>query len=258
MGTVYEARDGALERRVAIKVIRDDLIGSLAAADRFRREARVAASFAHPNVVTVHDFGVTDNSRAYLVMELLEGASLRETLRRATRVTPPRGLHIMRGVCHAVDAAHRRQLVHRDLKPDNIFIVEDGGEETAKILDFGIAKFALPAPDSARTATGVVVGTLGYMSPEQLRGGEPDPSWDLWALAVVAYEMLAGVHPFPGTSALDRWDGRAAGKIPLADSQAGRARSLETLFGRSFSIDPTERPASALIFLHGFEQSLHG
>ena len=103
-------------------------------------------------------------------------------------------LHVMRGVCQAVDAAHRRQLVHRDLKPDNIFITE---EEVPKVLDFGIAKFVRPALGStALTATGIVVGTLRYMSPEQIRGGAPNPSWDLWALAVVAYETLAGRHPF--------------------------------------------------------------
>ena len=260
MGTVYEARDGALERRVAIKVIRDDLIGSDDTADRFRREALVAASFAHPNVVTVHDFGVIDNTRAYLVMELLEGSTLRDTLRRDACLTSPRALRIMRGVCHALDAAHRRQLVHRDLKPDNIFLTEDAGEETAKVLDFGLAKFTLPEPDStARTATGVVVGTRRYMSPEQLRGGAPNPSWDLWALAVVAYEMLAGVHPFADTSTLERFPSPAAGTwIPATDRQPEFALSLDALFARSFSVDPAERPVSAPVFMQGLERGLHG
>jgi serine/threonine-protein kinase len=159
MGTVYEASDGELERRVAVKVIRDDMVGSLNGADRFRHEARVAASFAHPNVVTVYDFGITDNGRGYLVMERLNGATLRETMRRDGRVPPSRTLHIMRGVCQAVDAAHRRQLIHRDLKPDNIFLTK---EQVPKVLDFGIAKFVRPALDStALTATGAVVGTLG-------------------------------------------------------------------------------------------------
>src|SRR5262245_30455287 len=121
MGTVYEACDGALERRVAVKVIREDMVGSPDAADRFRHEALVAASFAHPNVVTVYDFGITANARGYLVMERLNGATLREMLRRDGRLTLPRTLHVMRGVCQAVDAAHRCQLIHRDLKPDNIF-----------------------------------------------------------------------------------------------------------------------------------------
>jgi hypothetical protein len=258
MGTVYEARDGALERLVAVKVIRDDMVGSAGhpdAADRFRHEARVAASFAHPNVVTVYDFGITENTRGYLVMERLEGSSLRETLRRDGRFTPPRALHVMRGVCQALDAAHHRQLVHRDLKPDNIFLTK---EEVPKVLDFGIAKFVRPALDSAAlTATGAVVGTLGYMSPEQLRGGAPNPSWDLWALAVVSYEMLAGARPFADASALDWLAALAAGTwTRLIERQPELPASLDALFARTFSLDPAGRPSDALVFMHDFEQAL--
>jgi eukaryotic-like serine/threonine-protein kinase len=257
MGTVYEARDGALERHVAVKVIRDDMVGSPDAADRFRHEALVAASFAHPNVVTVYDFGITDNARGYLVMERLNGATLRETLRRDGRLAPSRTLHVMRGVCHAVDAAHRRELVHRDLKPDNIFLTK---EEVPKVLDFGIAKFVRPAPDSAAlTATGSVVGTLGYMSPEQVRGGAPSPSWDLWALAVVAYEMLAGGRPFAETSSVDWFAAVARGTwIRLTGRQPELPSSLDSVFARAFALDPAERPSGALVFMASLEQALDG
>ena len=257
MGTVYEASDGELERRVAVKVIRDDMIGSLSTADRFRHEARVAASFAHPNVVTVYDFGITDNARGYLIMERLNGATLRETLRRDGRLTPSRTLHIMRGVCQAVDAAHRRQLVHRDLKPDNIFLTK---EEVPKVLDFGIAKFVRPALDStALTATGAVVGTLGYMSPEQVRAGAPHQSWDLWALAVVAYEMLAGERPFAETSSVDWFAAVARGTwIRLNVRQPELPSSLDSVFARAFSLDPAERPSGALVFMHNLEDVLDG
>ena len=257
MGTVYEARDGALERHVAVKVIRDDMAGSPDAADRFRHEALVAASFAHPNVVTVYDFGITDNARGYLVMERLNGATLRETLQRDGRLTLPRTLHVMRGVCQAVDAAHRRELVHRDLKPDNIFLTM---EEVPKVLDFGIAKFVRPALDStALTVTGAVVGTLGYMSPEQVRGGAPDPSWDLWALAVVAYEMLAGGRPFAEANSLDWLAAVAAGTwIRLTARQPELPSSLDSVFARAFSPDPAERPSGALVFMGSLEQALDG
>ena len=257
MGTVYEARDGALERRVAVKVIRDDMVGSPDAADRFRHEALVAASFAHPNVVTVYDFGITANARGYLVMERLNGATLRQTLRRDGRLTLPRTLHVMRGVCQAVDAAHRRQLIHRDLKPDNIFLTL---EEIPKVLDFGIAKFVSSALDStALTATGAVVGTVGYMAPEQLSGGAPHPSWDLWALAVVAYEILAGGRPFAEASALDWLGAVAAGKwIRLTGRQPELPSSLDTLFARAFSLDPAERPTGALVLMGSLEQALDG
>jgi Protein kinase domain len=257
MGTVYEARDGALERRVAVKVIRDDMVGSPDAADRFRREALVAASFAHPNVVTVYDFGITDNARGYLVMERLNGATLRETLRRDGRLAPSRTLHVMRGVCQAVDAAHRRQLVHRDLKPVNIFLTN---EEVPKVLDFGIAKFVRLALDStALTATGAVVGTLGYMSPEQVRGGAPHPSWDLWALAVVAYEMLASGRPFAETHPLDSFPAVAAGTwIRLTDRHPELPSALDSVFARAFSLDPAERPPGALVFMGSLAQALDG
>jgi len=122
MGTVYEATDGALGRRVAVKLIREDLVGKPDAAQRFRREAQVAASFAHPNVVTVFDFGLA-GSHAFLVMELLEGTTLREEIRSHGRLMPLRTVEIMRGVCAAVEAAHQRRLIHRDLMPENVFLV---------------------------------------------------------------------------------------------------------------------------------------
>ena len=234
MGTVYEAADSALERRVAIKVIRDDWVGSIEAAQRFRREARAAAGFSHPNVVTVHDYGVEADTRGFLVMELLEGRSLRDELQLHGRLDPSRARWILRGVCAAVEAAHRRQLIHRDLKPENIFLAEggDASGEVVKVLDFGIAKFLGPAGNDAATrltaATGVVVGTPAYMSPEQRLGGSPDVQWDLWALAVVAYELLTG-H-IPSAAAPTAWDQHA-------------------LFARCFDTDQAKRPRSAAEFL---------
>ena len=163
----------------------------------------------------------------------------------------------MRGVCEAVDAAHRRELVHRDLKPDNIFLTK---EEVPKVLDFGIAKFVRPALDSTvLTATGGVVGTLGYMSPEQVRGGAPNSSWDLWALAVVAYEMLAGGRPFAETSSVDWFAAVARGTwVRLSDRQPELPSALDSVFGRAFSLDPVERPSGALVLMGSLEQALDG
>jgi tRNA A-37 threonylcarbamoyl transferase component Bud32 len=243
MGTVYEAADSALERRVAIKVIRDDWVGSVEAAQRFRREARAAAGFAHPNVVTVHDYGVEADTRGFLVMELLEGRSLRDELELHERLDSARALWVLRGVCGAVEAAHRRQLIHRDLKPENIFLAtsEDHSGEVVKVLDFGIAKFLAPAGNDAATrltaATGVIVGTPAYMSPEQLLGGSPNVQWDLWALAVVAYEILTG-H-LPSAAATTAWDQHA-------------------FFARCFDTNPAKRPPSAAEFLRQLEAALSG
>jgi len=260
MGTVYEARDGALDRHVAVKVIRDDMVGSPDTVYRFRQEALVAASFAHPNVVTVYDFGVTDDARGYLVMERLSGATVGEMLRHDGFLAPSRVLHIMRGVCQAVDAAHRRQLVHRDLKPDNVFLTQ---EEVPKVLDFGIAKFVRATPGATaltatvlNTAAGVVVGTVAYMSPEQIRGGEPSPSWDIWALAVIAYEMLASVRPFAAANSLDgfpHWQPDMW--VRLTDRQPELPAALASLFEGAFSLDPAERPSGALVFMNSLEQA---
>jgi len=259
MGTVYAASDRALERRVAVKVIREDLVGSAEAAERFRREARFAASFAHPNVVTVHDFGVTAGTRAFLVMELLQGGTLREGLWRQKRFPASRVLSILRDVCAALGAAHRRQLVHRDLKPENIFLATTESQETAKVLDFGIAKF-LPIATlqiTVDTAPGALLGTLRYMSPEQWRGEEARPAWDLWALAVVTYEMLAGAYPFDGRSPADWYGiGPVAKFTPVATHRPEAPQSWQALFERAFAPEPTRRPQSAETFLSELQSIL--
>ena len=265
MGSVYAATDKALERRVAVKVIRDDLVSSAEIAQRFHREARAAAAFAHPNVVTVHDYGVEGGTRAFLVMELLEGVALRDELNRCGRLDPSRTVGIFRGVCAAVEAAHCRQLIHRDLKPENIFLAHapDGAGETVKVLDFGIAKF-LPVYDreaptrvTAETNTGMLVGTLGYMSPEQLIGGNPAVSWDLWALAVVAYETLTGAMPFPVQSTYDwRLAILAGSSTPLTEHLPDSPHRWQMFFANSFATDRTTRAKSASEFFRRLEEAL--
>ncbi len=259
MGTVYAASDRALERRVAVKVIREDLVGSADAAERFRREARVAASFAHPNVVTVHDFGVAEGNRAFLVMELLEGSTLREGLWRHKRFAPARTFSILRDVCAALEAAHRRQLVHRDLKPENIFLVASETAETAKVLDFGIAKF-LPVATvqpTADTAPGAVLGTFRYMSPGQWRGEEAHPAWDLWALAVVVYEMLTGAYPFDDRSPAEWFGTGAVAKFtPVSGHLPEAHRSWQEFFEHAFAYDLARRPQSTETFLSELHRAL--
>jgi tRNA A-37 threonylcarbamoyl transferase component Bud32 len=259
MGTVYLAMDTALERRVAVKVIREDLVGSAEAAERFRQEARVAASFAHPNVVTVHDFGVAAGTRAFLVMELQEGGTLREGLRREKRFSTARALAILGDVAAALEAAHRRQLVHRDLKPENIFLARNESGETAKVLDFGIAKFLSSATQqrTSDTAPGAVLGTPRYMSPEQWHGGEAHPAWDVWALGVVAYEILTGAYPFDDVSPVERFGAGPAAKFtPLTTHLPRAPQSCQELFERSFAREPAGRPHSAQTFLSELQSSL--
>jgi hypothetical protein len=241
MGTVYEAFDGELERRVAVKLIRPELVAGVDAAARFKWEAKAAAAFTHPNVVTVHDFGVAEDGRAYTVMELLEGCTLRQELDGGTRLEARRALAVMRGMCAAASAAHQRGLLHRDLKPENIFLCRSGGEESAKILDFGLVKqlpgFGKGQSDSLATTAGVLVGTLKYMPPEQLRGASPAPSWDLWALAIVAYEMLVGAYPFTQPRELtDLIDPRALESVRQRHAEAPAA--WQEFFESALSSDP--------------------
>jgi tRNA A-37 threonylcarbamoyl transferase component Bud32 len=253
-GTVYAAMDTALDRHVAVKVIRDDLLMNDDVARRFQHEARMAAAFVHPNVVTVHDFGVAAG-RAFLVMELLTGTTLRDALQRSGMFSATYTIRIMQHVCAAVDAAHRRQLVHRDLKPENIFLTHSEADDVAKVLDFGIAKVLHGdserlARDTTGTGAGIVVGTLRYMAPEQLRGEDVQPAADLWALAVIAHEMLTGTHPFASHGAASVPEDRLGSIAPIAGAAA------ERFFARALAIVPDQRPTSAAVFLSELERAL--
>ncbi|HYZ85654.1 MAG TPA: protein kinase [Bryobacteraceae bacterium] len=255
MGTVYEATDTALERRIAAKVMRDELAGSVTAAERFRREARAAAAFSHLNVVTIHDFGVAAGNRAFLVMELLDGVDLRTELKQKHRLPPSRVLEVLRGVCAALEAAHEIGLMHRDIKPENIFLARRAGIEIPKVLDFGLAKWVSLSIAATQTMSGTgggqLVGTLRYMSPEQLRGDPPGASWDLWALGVVAYEMLTGDYPFAAATPVAWQMAVAAGRFtPLA------SLSWQEFFSRTLAVEQQKRPPAAATFLSSLESAL--
>jgi eukaryotic-like serine/threonine-protein kinase len=260
MGMVYQAFDTELERQVAVKLIRSDMTASADAAARFKQEAKAAASFTHPNVVTVYDFGLAEDQRAYLVMELLRGVTLRQELQSSGRLPSARALEVLRGVCTAADAAHHQSLIHRDLKPENIFLVKAGNSETAKILDFGVVKPIAPTDTTlsiGQTGPGMLVGTLKYMSPEQLRGKKPTESWDVWALAVVAYEMLAGVHPFGGNTVLELHHAILSGRaMPLHAHLPEAPQSWQRFFDKALSSNSELRPNSAIRLFSDFKQHI--
>ncbi len=261
MASVYAALDTTLDRQVAVKVMRDDLLESPQARERFRREARIVANFTHPNVVTVYDFGLTER-RAFLVMELLKGRTLREELTQQARLASPRVIAILRGVCAAVEAAHRRGFIHRDLKPDNIFLACDDAEEKAKILDFGIAKALRDqnavTRSTGETGVGVLLGTPPYMAPEQLRGENPSPAWDIWALGVVAYEMLTGAHPFATSTGSGWHDMALVGHQTAIETRLGEAPlSWRPFFMHALALEAARRPDSARRLFSELEQALN-
>ena len=202
MGSVYRAVHQQLERNVAIKILRAEFLADQVIAERFNREARAAAKLKHPNIVAIYDFGFMPNGGAYLVMELIEGRSLREEMRTHSaghgQMRPERAVVIMTQVCAGIEAAHRQGIIHRDLKPDNVMI-EATAEATERVLvlDFGIAK--LKDRDQGvqgLTDENTVIGTPNYISPEQCTGQAVDARSDIYSLGVILYEMLTGRTPF--------------------------------------------------------------
>ncbi len=193
MGMVYEALDPTIGRTVALKVVRFDVLGTTAdeMARRFKNEARAAGGLSHPNIVTVYDAG-EDGDDLYLTMEFIEGTTLEALLKKERRLSPTRTLEIIRQVCAGLDRAHSKGIVHRDVKPGNVMISNDG---VVKITDFGIARAG-----EVMTMTGQVVGTPNYMSPEQVVGGQLDGRSDLFSVGVMLYEMITGERPFEGQS----------------------------------------------------------
>jgi hypothetical protein len=204
MGAVYQATDLRLNRTAAVKIISGQFFGNSEALRRFEREARTSARLQHPNIITVYDYGLLSTEGAYLVMELVQGDTLGRILKRDGILAPSRAAEWLDQVLSAVGAAHAAGVIHRDLKPENIFIARGENGQTPKVLDFGLAKIARGGDDSTEdtgmTTPGAVLGTFGYMSPEQLTGGHVDEKTDLFSLGVIAVEMITGRRPFGGNS----------------------------------------------------------
>jgi len=203
MGEVYRARDGRLGREVAVKILPESFAGDPEAIARFRGEARLLATLNHANIVGIYDIG-TEGSIAFVVFELVEGDTLRRRLSGGP-LPPALAINYARQIAEGIGAAHARGIVHRDLKPENLIVTRD---ERVKVLDFGIAKSQTRTKDTAETMAavtrpGVIVGTMGYMAPEQLRAREIDPRVDLFALGVILYEMLTGSRLFRGETDIE-------------------------------------------------------
>ncbi|HMG72871.1 MAG TPA: protein kinase [Pyrinomonadaceae bacterium] len=203
MGAVYRGKHVMMDKTVAIKVLRPSLAGDDVVVARFSREAKAASRISHPHAVSVTDFGEAENGVVFLVMEYLDGQTLKEVIRNEGQMPLDRAVEIVRQVSGALDAAHKQGVVHRDLKSDNIMLSQTNGGDWAKVLDFGIAKIQQPegARDNDITAANLVIGTPQYMSPEQCsQTGPIDARSDVYSLGVIVYEMLAGRVPFTGDS----------------------------------------------------------
>jgi urea transport system substrate-binding protein len=248
MGVVFDAEDTALQRRVALKVIRPELAARPAARQRFLREARTAASLPHDHIVTIYAVGQVEDV-AYLAMQYLEGESLEERLQRVGRLTPLEAVRLGREVAEGLAAAHARGLIHRDVKPANIWLERlpagPGSTELrcrVRLLDFGLAR-QVSAPGNL-TTSGFIVGTPHYLAPEQARGSdELDGRCDLFALGVVLYRALSGALPFEGDDVLAVLNALATAKPrPLAQRVPGLPHPLCELVHRLLAKDPDDRP----------------
>jgi serine/threonine protein kinase len=201
MGAVYEGRHVVLRRQVAVKVLLEKFLEKTDLVARLLQEARLASAIGHENIVDVTDFGTTSDGRAFVVMEFLEGEALAALVMRDAPLAVERCLRIVRQVVSALGAAHGKGIVHRDVKPENVFLLRRGEQDVVKVVDFGVSKAVRSREDGAEllrlTRTGMVLGTPLYMSPEQARGGEDvDVRADIWAVGVMMYECLTGEVPF--------------------------------------------------------------
>ncbi len=247
MGEVYRAHDRRLGRDVAVKIIPASFAGDTTRVHRFEQEARAAAALNHPNILAVYDIGTHDGS-PYIVSELLEGNTLRDRLRSGP-LPVRKVVDYAIQVAHGLAAAHERSIVHRDLKPDNIFVTEDG---RVKILDFGLAKLTRPETgtnDQTRTVEsdpGTVLGTVGYMAPEQVRGKDADARSDLFSFGAVLYEMISGKRAFKGESAADTLSAILREEPPdLSDTITNVPPGLDRIVRHCLEKNPAERFRSA-------------
>jgi serine/threonine protein kinase len=248
MAAVYKAFDPGLKRHVAIKVLSAHLAAEPQILQRFEREAITSANLKHPNIVVIHDVGSV-GSVHYIVMEMLEGRTLRDEIKTGGALTLARTLQIIYQLSSALDYAHQNDLVHRDLKPGNIMI---GAGDHVTLMDFGLVK-ALRAARLTEVGTGV--GTLEYMAPEQLGGEEVDARSDVYSLGIVAYEMLAGRTPFRGDTPFNVIQHvMYSPPPPLARLNASAPSSVQHAIERALAKNPAERYASA----GQFAQALYG
>jgi len=259
MGSVWLADHLSLDNEVAVKFLAPELLAKdPTLAERFKREAAVAAKISSPHIVQVLDHGLTDDGLPYIVMERLKGENLGQRLERSKRLNLRETGLILSQVAQALTAAHSIGVVHRDIKPDNIFLVESGYELFVKVLDFGIAKTAQAPSDKALTRTDLVMGTPEYMSPEQLLSTKNvDFRADLWPLAVVVYEALTGIRPFMGetVTALSIAICKGAFRMPSA-VEPTLTPALDQWFVRALKTERALRFDSAEQMARAFSEAL--
>jgi serine/threonine-protein kinase len=258
MAEVYRARDIRLDRIVAVKTLREDLVRDQTFQARFRREAQSAASLNHPSIVAVYDTGEDDTGGGhipYIVMEYVDGRTLRDLLREDRRLLPERALEITDGVLRALDYSHRNGIVHRDIKPGNVMLTRDG---KVKVMDFGIAR-AVSDAQATMTQTAQVIGTAQYLSPEQARGERVDARSDLYSTGCLLYELLTGRPPFLGDSPVAiAYQHVRENPVPPSRVDPEVPQWADAIVLRAMAKDPRDRYQSAAEMRQDIQRALQG
>lgn len=253
MGKVFQATDTVENRRVALKVLHPHMANKAHVAERFGREAQILRELGHPGIVRIEDAGRAPDGMDYLVMELLEGRTLGDRLRAGGPMSPTELLPLLVQVCDALGAAHVQGVVHRDLKPDNLFLVDD--DRRVKIVDFGLSRLAT---DKRLTKTGMMLGTPRYMPPEQIRSAkDADERTDQYALGVIVHEALAGSSPFPASDAGQLLGCVLEGRILRLEEQVpGLPDALPDVVRKAMAKDRKDRFATIGGFVEAFARAI--
>src|SRR5919202_764793 len=252
MAQVYLAHDEVLDRNVALKILRDQYAEDEEFVERFKREAQSAASLSHPNIVPIYDWGRSEDGAYYMAMEYVPGGMLKDRIKRDGTLGPGTASGVALQIADALQAAHERGVVHRDIKPQNVLVT---GAGDVKVADFGIAR----AASSTATATGIVLGTAGYLSPEQAKGEPVGPRSDLYSLGVVLYEMLTGNLPYEADSAIAQAV-KHISEPPRSPREANPevSEALDALTTRLIAKNPEDRYPSASALANDLERARSG
>ncbi len=260
MGVVYKARQRIIDRWVALKVLRRELVQDENSVKRFLVEAKAVANLRSPHTITLYDFGISREGLLYFTMELLEGRVLTKIIRNEAPLDPERAIALVLQVCDSLREAHGKGILHRDLKPDNIYVLPgEGGREHVKVLDFGIAKMLNEGSEGSITATGMICGTPMYLSPEQATGLPLDGRSDMYSLGIILYEMLAGSPPFEDATPMGillKQVNQEPAPVSVRNPQVSVPLSLDRFIMRVLSKRPEDRPDTIDAFARQLQAAL--
>ena len=251
MGRLYVARDRVLNRQVVVKILLPQYLDNQKFAKRFQREAQTLSKINHPHLLAVHDYGVFRENYPYIVTEYIRGISLGEMIGERGRISIPETVEILSQVCDGLNAAHEMDIVHRDMKPENILVTKGADEEWVKVIDFGLAVENFQE-QTRLTVSGSFLGTMPYMAPEQFDHSDVDARTDIYAVGVILYEMLTGTHPFHATSIHQFYLQHAESPIPKLSECVppieGLVPELQDVLDRALAKKPDDRYPNMVAF----------